>query len=46
MVAYPHISSNGHVVHECPKKCGPHVTRTIFVTNPQPEELENTHVQS
>jgi hypothetical protein len=26
------------VVRECPKKCGPHVTCTIFVTNPQPEK--------
>jgi hypothetical protein len=36
----------GHVARECPKKCGPHVTCTIFVTNPQLEELKNKHVKS
>jgi hypothetical protein len=28
----------GHVVCECPKKCGAHATHAIFVTNPQLEE--------
>jgi hypothetical protein len=27
-----------HVAHKCPKKHDPHVTHTIFVTNPQLEE--------
>jgi hypothetical protein len=35
-----------HVARECPKNCGPHVTRTNSITNPQPEESENEHVQS
>jgi 5-methylcytosine-specific restriction endonuclease McrA len=33
-----------HVAHKCPKKHGPHVTRTIFVTNPQLEESKNEDV--
>jgi hypothetical protein len=35
----------GHVACECLKKHGPHETHAIFVTNPQPEELKNKHVQ-
>ncbi len=34
-----------HVACECVKKHGPHETHAIFVTNPQPEELKNKHVQ-
>jgi hypothetical protein len=33
-----------HVACECPKKCGPHATRTIFITNPQPGKSKNEHV--
>jgi len=34
----------GHVAHECPKNCGPHVACTISITSPQPKESKNKHV--
>jgi hypothetical protein len=35
----------GHVVCECLKKHGSHAAHATFVTNSQPKELENDHVQ-
>jgi hypothetical protein len=34
-----------HVVCKCPNKHGPHVAHAISITNPQPKELKNEHVQ-
>jgi hypothetical protein len=41
---YLYCRKLGHVGHECLKEHGPHATCVIFVTNPQPEKLENEHV--
>jgi hypothetical protein len=35
----------GHVVCKCPNKHGPHVAHAISITNPQPKESKNEHVQ-
>ncbi len=35
----------GHVVRECSKKRGPHVAHATFVTNSQPKQSGNEHVQ-
>ncbi len=29
-----YCGEQGHVVHECPKKCGQHITHAIFIANP------------
>jgi hypothetical protein len=41
---YLYRGKPNHVVRECPKKCGPHATHVIFITNPQPKESKNEHV--
>jgi hypothetical protein len=40
-----YCGEQGQVACECTKKHGPHATHTISIINPQPEELENEHVQ-